>query len=143
MKVRTRRARMVCNAAKPSGKRARTVDPTRTITLRRAHIAIGAQNARQGAAGAEIAGHDAHRHAGVAAGAGRPIDETMAAAKADLAGGVVELLGVLAIEFGGDAALEAAGQVGAGPRPRAVKKLKLSEKAAAHARSLPRSGGAA
>ena len=78
-------------------------------------ILVAAQDAFLVAAGGELAGTNAHRHAGGASFAGRAIGDGLAAAETGMGEGFRQRLGQVATQPGKDLAFDAAGQVRAGP----------------------------
>ena len=81
-------------------------------------IVAAFQDAFLVAAGGELVCLDAHGHAGAAAFTGRTIGDGLAAAKTGMGQGFGQGLGQVAAQPGEDLALDAAGQIGAGPARR-------------------------
>src|SRR5262245_24958994 len=96
-------------------------------------VAIEPQGAAEARGPPEALDHDAHRHAGRATLAGRPVGDVLAAAEAALRQRVMEGAGVRADEVGEHLALVLAGQIGAGRR-RSDEKLRKVAPLDAHNR---------
>ena len=84
-------------------------------------VVVALDDAAHAAGRAEIVGDDAHRHAGAAALAGRPVGDRLAAAEAAVGEDVVELAGALADQVGKYLALLLAAQIGARRRSGQVE----------------------
>ena len=89
-------------------------------------ILVALDDAAHAAGRAEILGDDAHRHAGAAALASRPVGDRLAAAEAAVGEDVVELAGALADQVGEYLALLLAAQIGARRRSGQVELRRIA-----------------